>query len=170
MAQSKSPAGRSAAPEDASPGASIDADMIRKLAIILKETDLSEIEIERKDFRIRVARAIHVAAQVAVAPSAPAAPATMVAAPPALAASGKSALAEGTVTSPMVGTVYLSPAPDKPPFVTLGAKVRRGQTLLIIEAMKTFNEIPAPRDGTVTAILVEAGHPVEYGEALLVLE
>lgn len=148
--------------------AMLDADLIRSLAEILKETDLSEIEIERKDFRIRVARSINVAAQVAL-PAPAAAPVSL--APAAeTSVSAKPAPAAGAVTSPMVGTAYLSPAPDKPPFVTVGAKVRRGQTLLIIEAMKTFNEIPSPRDGTVSAILVEAGHPVEFGQPLIVVD
>ncbi len=169
MTQTKTPGTRSATSREAS-GGLVDAALIRDLADILKETDLSEIEIERKDFRIRVAREIHVSTHVAVPP--PAHPGPAATALPSLAISPavKPTPSEGTVTSPMVGTVYLSPAPDKPAFVAVGAKVRRGQTLLIIEAMKTFNEIPAPRDGTVTAILVEAGHPVEYGEALLVLE
>ena len=166
MTQTKTPGARTAASREAS-GGLVDAALIRDLADILKETDLSEIEIERKDFRIRVAREIHVSTHVAVPPPPPQAPALP---PLAISPTVKPTPGEGTVTSPMVGTVYLSPAPDKPAFVAIGAKVRRGQTLLIIEAMKTFNEIPAPRDGTVTAILVEAGHPVEYGEALLVLE
>lgn len=154
-----------------SASSALDADLIRALAQILKETDLSEIEIERKDFRIRVARTLNVAAQVSVGPSSPPMPAALLppqaelAVPPASTAS-----LHGAVTSPMVGTVYLAPAPDKPPFIAVGAKVTRGQTLLIIEAMKTFNEIPAPRDGTVSAILVEAGRPVEYGEPLLILD
>ena len=142
---------------------SLDADLIRSLAEILKETDLSEIEIERKDFRIRVARNMTVSAQVAMAP----AHLPVMSAPPLV--EGPIAPNPNAVASPMVGTAYLSPAPDKPPFVTLGSKVRRGQTLLVIEAMKTFNEIPAPRDGVISDILVESGHPVEFGQPLIVI-
>lgn len=143
-----------------------DTDLIRSLAELLRENDLSEIEIERKDFRIRVARSVTMSTQNLAGPTSAA---------PTIAASALEVTqapagpAEGTLTSPMVGTVYLSPSPDKPPFVTVGSPVRRGQTLLIIEAMKTFNEIQAPRDGVISAIFVEPGRPVEYGEALLVI-
>jgi acetyl-CoA carboxylase biotin carboxyl carrier protein len=149
----------------------IDATLIRSLAAILKETDLSEIEVEQKGLRLRVARNVTVAAQV-VAPSAALAAA---AAPPAVtldAAPGdapRKAPVTGAVTSPMVGTVYRAAAPDKPNFVEVGSAVRQGQTILIIEAMKTFNEIPAPRAGTVTEILVASGEPVEFGQALVVI-
>jgi acetyl-CoA carboxylase biotin carboxyl carrier protein len=152
----------------------IDADAIRALADILSETDLTEIEVEQKGLRIRVARHLSVSASVAPTVTAPvvavaAAPQPVAAAgPPSLPA--KSGPKPGAVTSPMVGTVYRAPSPDKANFVEVGSQVRQGQTLLIIEAMKTFNEIPAPRAGTVTEILVESGHPVEYGEALVVIE
>jgi len=145
---------------------SIDADMIRDLADLLSETGLTEIEIEHKDMRVRVARG----GAAALAP----APATM-AAPPAAAetaASGTApaAASPGTVTSPMVGTVYRSPEPGADPFVEVGAAVSEGQTVMIIEAMKTMNHIPSPRSGTVTQILVEDGQPVEFGEPLVVIE
>jgi len=156
-----------------------DADAIRKLADILRETDLTEIEVSEKDSRIRVARII---------PMAPAAPANYYTAPamqmpmgqmpmhyaPASAPAADPAALDlkhpGLVTSPMVGVAYLSPEPGAPPYVTLGAKVSVGQTVLLIEAMKTFNQIKATRAGTVTRILVEAGTPVEYGEPLVLVE
>lgn len=146
----------------------IDPDLIRSLAAILKETDLSEIEVEQRGLRIRVARNLQVAASVAV-PQAPSVVAQPVVTPIVAAPEGKPSIPEGAVTSPMVGTAYRAPSPDKPNFVEIGGQVRKGQTLLIIEAMKTFNEIPAPRDGTVTQILVESGHPVEYGQPLVVI-
>ncbi|PYE35639.1 biotin carboxyl carrier protein [Rhizobium sp. PP-F2F-G38] len=143
----------------------IDQALIRDLANILNETDLTEIEIEQEDLRIRVSRAgtpQYVSAPVPVA--APAAVAAAVA-PDAAARISKNAL-----TAPMVGTAYLSPAPGSRPFIEVGATVKEGQTVLIIEAMKTMNQIPAPRSGKVVEILVEDGAPVEYGEALVVIE
>ena len=139
---------------------SIDADMIRDLADLLSETGLTEIEIEHKDMRVRVARG------GAAAPTAMAAP------PAADTAASDTAPAAipGTVTSPMVGTVYRSPEPGADPFVEVGAAVSEGQTVMIIEAMKTMNHIPSPRSGTVTQILVEDGQPVEFGEPLVVIE
>ncbi|PZN52767.1 MAG: acetyl-CoA carboxylase biotin carboxyl carrier protein [Proteobacteria bacterium] len=147
----------------------IDQKLIRDLAGILNDTNLTEIEVEYGDLKLRVARqapAVHaVAAPPPQAPaSAPAAPAQAPAAP-AAADPGKNA-----VPSPMVGTAYLAPAPDAKPFVEVGQKVKEGQTLLIIEAMKTMNQIPSPRAGTVTAILVEDAQPVEYGMPLVVIE
>ena len=148
----------------------IDKDLIRELSQLLTETDLSEIEIEQDGLRIRVARAFHGALP---APAhAPAPPAK--AAPPAVQA--ESPVEEdiskhpGLVTSPMVGTAYRAPEPGAKPFIEVGSKVKAGQTLLIVEAMKTMNPIPAPREGTVSAILITDGHPVEYGEPLLVIE
>jgi len=142
----------------------VDPDAIRQLAAILAETGLSEIEIADKDNRIRVARTISGAPAAApvqvVVPNAPAA--TAVSAEPSIPA--------GAVTSPMVGVAYLSPEPGAPNFVTVGQSVSAGQTLLLIEAMKTFNQIKAPSAGTVTQILVASGSPVEYGEALVVIE
>jgi len=145
---------------------SIDQELIRELADLLKETDLSEIEVEAEDVKIRVARQINASVSVAQQP-APAAPAPAAAAPAAKSEGGTPA---GAVTSPMVGTVYLAPEPGAAPFVTVGSKVSAGQSLLIIEAMKTMNQIPAPKAGTVTKILVEDGMPVEFGEPLLVIE
>jgi acetyl-CoA carboxylase biotin carboxyl carrier protein len=150
----------------------IDPDVIRALADILKETDLTEIEVEQKGLRVRVARNLVVAANVAMPSVAPvAAPvAVAVEANAATVPAGRGAALPGAVTSPMVGTAYRAPSPDKPNFVEVGAVVKQGQTLLIIEAMKTFNEIPAPRAGTITQVLVESGHPVEFGQALVVIE
>jgi acetyl-CoA carboxylase biotin carboxyl carrier protein len=138
-----------------------DSTLIRELASLLDETNLTEIEIERAGLRVRVARNLTVAAAVpaAIAPAgAPAAAAADVATHP------------GLVPSPMVGTVYWASEPGAKPFVEIGARVSVGQTLLIIEAMKTMNQIPSPRAGTVTQILVEDGQPVEFGEPLVIIE
>jgi acetyl-CoA carboxylase biotin carboxyl carrier protein len=148
-----------------------DGALIRELALLLAETNLTEIEIERAGLRVRVARNISIAATVpahaaaVVAPTAIAAPTT--AAAPAAADFSKH---PGMVPSPMVGTVYWASEPGAKPFVEVGTKVTAGQTLVIIEAMKTMNQIPAPRAGTVTQILVEDGSPVEYGEPLMIIE
>jgi acetyl-CoA carboxylase biotin carboxyl carrier protein len=145
-----------------------DSALIRELALLLDETSLSEIEIERAGLRVRVARNISVAASVPV-PVQPAAPAS--AAPtPAAADAMDLAKHPGVVPSPMVGTAYWSPEPGAKPFIEIGSKVSQGQTLLIIEAMKTMNQIPSPRSGTVTQILVEDGQPVEFGEPLVIIE
>jgi len=151
----------------------IDTRLVRKLAGILTDTGLTEIEVERGGLRVRVARqssAQQVYAAPAAAPAAappPAAPAPVAAAP----ATAASAAARGeTVKSPMVGTVYLAPQPGADPFIKVGDKVTAGQTLLIVEAMKTMNPIPAPRAGTVLEILVTDSDPVEFGEPLVVLE
>ncbi|CAO4156783.1 acetyl-CoA carboxylase biotin carboxyl carrier protein [Methylorubrum extorquens] len=149
-----------------------DPELVRELARMVAETDLTEIEVEKGDLRIRVARKIETVS-VQVAPSAPAAAAAPVAAAPAALtpAPAKSGAGHpGAVPSPMVGTAYLRPSPDAKPFIEIGTKVQAGDKLLLVEAMKTFNEIVAPRAGTVTAIFIEDGMPVEYGEALLVLE
>ncbi|MFC3071950.1 acetyl-CoA carboxylase biotin carboxyl carrier protein [Shinella pollutisoli] len=148
----------------------IDQALIRDLANILNETDLTEIEVEQDDLRIRVSRAgTPQYVQAPVAPPAAAqfaaAPAAAAAAPVADARSNKNA-----VTAPMVGTAYLSPAPGARPFVEVGSTVKEGQTILIIEAMKTMNQIPAPRSGKVTEILVGDAAPVEYGEPLVIIE
>lgn len=160
-------------------GIQFDADAIRKLADILRETDLTEIELSEKDSRIRVARIIPAAlaapAQYYAAPPmqmqapAPAAP-SIAPAPVAADPEAIDPKHPGLVTSPMVGVAYLSPEPGAAPFITLGAKVTQGQTVLLIEAMKTFNQIKATRAGTVTRILVEAGTPVEYGQPLVLVE
>ena len=141
-----------------------DPDAIRALAAVLAETGLSEIEIAEKDSRIRVVRA-GTGSAVAIAPIAAAPLPAPVAAPPA-----DEANHPGAVTSPMVGVAYLSPEPGSPPFVTVGQTVTAGQTLLLIEAMKTFNQIKAPKAGTVARILVANSTPVEYGEVLMILE
>ena len=147
----------------------IDPDTIRALAAVLTETGLTEIEIADKDSRIRVVRGGGVSsANVTVAAPAAAAPAPAPAAAPILAADPSKH--PGAVTSPMVGVAYLSPEPGAPAFVTVGQQVTAGQTLLLIEAMKTFNQIKATKSGTVSAILVQNGAPVEYGEVLAVLE
>lgn len=145
---------------------SIDQDLIRELAALLTETDLSEIEVEQDGLRIRVARTMGVMA------SAPApAPAPGAAAPAAPAPAADDAAAHpGAVTSPMVGTAYVAPEPGAQPFVSVGGQVKAGQTVMIVEAMKTMNPIPAPKGGTVTSILISDGQPVEYGEPLLIIE
>jgi len=146
---------------------SVDQQLIRDLAGILNETNLTEIEVELGDLKLRVSRtapAVHaVAAPSYSAPVAAAAPAAVAA--PAAADPSKNA-----VLSPMVGTAYLSPSPGAKPFIEIGQTIKEGQTLLIIEAMKTMNQIPAPRSGTVTAILFEDSQPVEFGEPLVVIE
>ncbi|MEQ8282128.1 MAG: acetyl-CoA carboxylase biotin carboxyl carrier protein [Parvibaculum sp.] len=142
----------------------VDQELIRQLAALLKETELSEIEIETDNLKLRVSRQVQqVSAHFAPAPAAP----TAAAAAPAPA---DAASHPGAVASPMVGTAYLAAEPGTPPFVTVGSTVKEGQTVLIIEAMKTMNHIPAPRSGKVSAILVEDGQPVEFGEPLLVIE
>lgn len=152
-------------------GVSFDPAAIRELAEILRETDLTEIELVESDSRIRVARQVTVqaVATVAAPPAAAPAPVAAAALPSAIAPEAEGPH-PGAVTSPMVGVAYLAPEPGAAPFVTVGARVAQGQTLLLIEAMKTFNQIRAPKAGTVTRILVEAGSPVEYGEPLLVIE
>ena len=151
-------------------GVTFDPAAIRELAKILRETDLTEIELVESDSRIRVARQITVQA-VAQMAAAPAVAAAAVAAPlPSATAAEAEGPHPGTITSPMVGVAYLAPEPGAAPFITVGARVAQGQTLLLIEAMKTFNQIRAPKAGTVTRILVEGGSPVEYGEPLLVIE
>jgi acetyl-CoA carboxylase biotin carboxyl carrier protein len=143
-----------------------DSALIRELALLLDETNLTEIEIERAGLRVRVARNISINA--AMPTTMAAAPAmAMVAAPAAAADIAKH---PGVVPSPMVGTAYWASEPGAKPFIEVGTKVSVGQTLLIIEAMKTMNQIPSPRAGTVTQILVEDGQPVEFGEPLVIIE
>jgi acetyl-CoA carboxylase biotin carboxyl carrier protein len=141
-----------------------DSALIRELALLLDETSLTEIEIERAGLRLRVARNISIAASM---PQNFQAPAPAVAAPAAVADIAKH---PGVVPSPMVGTAYWASEPGAKPFIEVGARVSVGQTLLIIEAMKTMNQIPSPRAGTVTQILVEDGQPVEFGEPLVIIE
>ena len=146
----------------------VDQQLIRDLAGILNDTNLTEIEVELGDLKVRVSRhspAVHAVAAPAYAPAAPTSPQFPASAAPAVADVSKNA-----VPSPMVGTAYLSPSPDAKPFIMVGQAVTEGQTLLIIEAMKTMNQIPSPRAGTVTAILFEDAQPVEYGMPLVVIE
>jgi acetyl-CoA carboxylase biotin carboxyl carrier protein len=145
-------------------------DLIRSLAGILNETGLTEIELEREGTKFRVAKKMTAVAHVSA--PAPVHHAPQVAAPAVLAPAAKASDADhpGTVKSPMVGTVYRAPAPGAANFVDVGSDVKEGQTLLIIEAMKTMNQINAPRAGKVTHVFVDNGHPVEYGEALVVIE
>ena len=154
----------------------IDATLVRQLADILNDTSLTEIEVERGELRIRVAREITAAPvmQYAAAPQAyaPAPAAAAAAAPLSMPSDPATIVAKAgeTVKSPMVGTVYLQASPEAAPFIKAGDKVKQGQTLLIVEAMKTMNPIQAPRDGVVSEILVGDGQPVEFGEALVMLE
>lgn len=144
--------------------------LIRELAQLLNDTGLSEIEIEKSGLKVRVARTVTIAAAVPPAPT-PFAPSSSPApAPSSPAASADPGKHPGAVKSPMVGTAYRSPDPKAPPFVEVGTRVQQGDTLLIIEAMKTMNQIPAPRSGTVTAVMVENGQPVEFGEPLVIIE
>lgn len=155
------------APEPAPGLDAANEQIVRTLARLLGETGLTEIEIERAGLRVRVARqSVAVAATVAAPAAAPA-------------AAGVYAVTDGpmdpskhpgVVTSPMVGTTYLAPEPEARPFVEIGTVVKAGETVLIIEAMKTMNQIPAPKSGTVTQILVEDGQPVEFGEPLMIIE
>jgi acetyl-CoA carboxylase biotin carboxyl carrier protein len=147
----------------------VDKAMIRELSALLEETGLSEIEIEQSGLRVRVARGgqfINAGPMAAPIP-----PASLVA-PAGITSTAAPDPAKhpGLVASPMVGTAYLSPEPGARPFVEVGSKVRVGQTLLIIEAMKTMNQIPAPRAGTVIQILIEDGRPVEFGEPMMIIE
>lgn len=155
---------------DKKPG--IDQGLIRDLANILTETNLTEIEVEQDDLRIRVSRSP--APQYVQAPAAQhaAAPAPGAAAAPAepAAPAKPEHNPKDIVSSPMVGTAYLAPSPGARPFAEVGQTVKEGQTILIIEAMKTMNQIPAPKSGTVTAILIEDGQPVEFGEPLVTIQ
>ena len=143
----------------------IDQDLIRDLAALLKETDLSEIELEQDDWRIRIARSAPGEAVIMRPAAAPAGTAEET-------SGGDIDPADnpGAVPSPMVGTAYMASAPGAAPFVEVGAQVSEGQTLMIIEAMKTMNHIPAPRAGKIAAVLVEDGQPVEFGEPLMIIE
>jgi acetyl-CoA carboxylase biotin carboxyl carrier protein len=143
-----------------------DSALIRELALLLDETNLTEIEIERAGLRVRVARNISIAASMPPGIQ-PVGAAPAAAAPVAVADIAKH---PGVVPSPMVGTAYWASEPGAKPFIEVGSKVSVGQTLLIIEAMKTMNQIPSPRAGTVTQILVEDGQPVEFGEPLVIIE
>ncbi len=150
----------------------IDQQLIRDLAGILNDTNLTEIEVELDDFKVRVSRQAPAVHAVAAPAPAYAAPLPLPAAAPVAspAAGAPAEASKNAVPSPMVGTAYLAPSPDAKPFIEVGQAVKEGQTLLIIEAMKTMNQIPSPRSGTVTAILVEDAQPVEYGMPLVVIE
>jgi len=139
--------------------------LIRELADLLNETGLSEIEIEKSGLKIRVARNVSIQSAVAAAPAP-----TAATGPAAAKAPSDPSKHPGVVKSPMVGTAYRSPEPGSPPFIEIGARVSQGDTLLIIEAMKTMNQIPAPHSGKVTTILIENGQPVEFGEPLVIIE
>ena len=147
----------------------IDPELVRELAELLNQTDLTEIEVEKGDLRVRVARNISTTVQVPAAAPMVAMPAP-VAAAAAPVETKPTAAHPGAVPSPMVGTAYRRPSPDAKPFVEIGSVVKQGERILLVEAMKTFNDIVAPRAGKVTAIFVEDGQPVEYGEPLLVIE
>jgi acetyl-CoA carboxylase biotin carboxyl carrier protein len=153
-----------------------DPDLVRELATLIAETDLSEIEVEKGDLRIRVARdrvvqQIQVPVASAVAPPLPAAAIPSAAPAPAADADPKALASHpGAVLSPMVGTAYRKPSPEAKTFVEVGSRVESGARVLLVEAMKTFNDIVAPRAGTVTAIFIEDGQPVEFGEPLLLIE
>lgn len=150
----------------------LDTGLIRELAAILREADLGELEVEHEGLRVRVSKPaaptiMHAAP--APAPAAMAAPAAL-AAPAATAAAAAAAASDNAVKSPMVGTVYLSPDPNSKAYINIGDKVKKGDTLMLIEAMKTFNPVEADRAGTVKAIYVDNAQPVEYGEALVLIE
>jgi acetyl-CoA carboxylase biotin carboxyl carrier protein len=145
------------------PGSAIDHDLVRELAKLLDETGLTEIDYERDGQRVRVARHYQPVTGPAAAPSAPAVLSTPITAL-------EPAKHPGVVNSPMVGTAYRGPEPGSRPYVEIGSTVRAGDTLLIVEAMKTMNQIPAPRAGRVIQILVEDGQPVEFGEPLMIIE
>ena len=154
-------------PDQKAPADPIDARLVRRLAAILNDTGLTEIEVERGDLRIKVARNV---GGPAIAPAVYAAPAPVAATAPTTAAAPAPAHREGDlVNSPMVGTVYLQAEPGAPPFVRVGDNVAEGATLLIVEAMKTMNPIPAPRAGRILEILVADGQPVEFGEPLVAI-
>jgi acetyl-CoA carboxylase biotin carboxyl carrier protein len=151
-------------------GSTLDKDLIRELAELLEETGLTEIEIELEGRRFRVARGVNLTTTLTT--NGNGIPVTQEHHEPKPRASQMEEVGvqPGSVTSPMVGTAYRSPEPGAPPFVEIGTRVAAGQTLLIIEAMKTMNQIPSPKAGVVVAILIEDGQPVEYGEPLVVIE
>jgi acetyl-CoA carboxylase biotin carboxyl carrier protein len=160
-------------PKKSAAGGGVDTALVREIAQLLAEADITEIEVQKGDLRIRVARtpaalvpAVPSPVSVQVAPS----PAPVVLSAQAPSPAQTAADHPGAVKSPMVGTAYLRPSPEAKQFVEVGSQVKAGEKILLVEAMKTFNEILAPRAGTVTQILVEDGQPVEYGEPLLIIE
>ncbi len=167
------------APKAKKPKSGVDADLVRELAKVLDDTGLTEIEVEYGELRLRLARTLVMAQQPpahthvvhsAPAPAPAALPAPAAPPPAAPAPAADAASHPGAVPSPMVGTAYLSPEPGAPMFIKVGDTVSAGQTLMVVEAMKTFNPIPAPRAGKITAILVSDAQPVEFGEPLVILE
>lgn len=169
----KEPTGMTAKTSDSK--GSAEREMIRELAELLNETGLSEIEIEKSGLRIRVARQLTVSAVAAPVTALPAAAAAAAAAQAAVAPAAIDATTDfskhpGAVKSPMVGTAYRAAEPGTAPFIEIGKRVGAGDTLLIIEAMKTMNQIPAPKAGTISAILFENGQPVEFGEPLVIID
>ncbi len=151
------------------PAESGELSLIRKLAEILNETGLTEIELDHKGAKVRVSKTVHATAMVAAPQShAPAAPVAQAA--PVAAVAVVAEVSGTPLKSPMVGTAYLSPTPGSAPFAALGSMVKEGQTLLIIEAMKTMNQIGAPKSGKLVKVLIDNGVPVEYGETLMVIE
>jgi acetyl-CoA carboxylase biotin carboxyl carrier protein len=158
-------------PKDPSPKTGTEQALIRDLAEILNDTGLTEIEVEREGLWVRVARQVTQAAPIQTAVHAPiVAHVPMSATTPVITAASEAINNPGTVKSPMVGTTYMSAEPGAAPFIEVGSRVTAGQTLLIIEAMKTMNQIPAPKAGTVTAIFIKNAQPVEYGEPLVIIE
>jgi acetyl-CoA carboxylase biotin carboxyl carrier protein len=152
------------------PKLDIDTEYIEKLADIIGRTGLTEIELAQGEIKIRVARQVQMVVEAAARPAMGHEQAPAVAAASPIAAPAAEASHPGLITSPMVGTVYLSPEPGAPAFVSVGDEVREGQTLLIIEAMKVMNAIRAPRGGRVSRVIVQNAAPVEYGEPLLIIE
>jgi acetyl-CoA carboxylase biotin carboxyl carrier protein len=147
----------------------IDQDLIRELAQLLEETGLTEIEVEQNGLRLRIARQGPIN-QVSTTVPLLAQPLQAAVATPGVMSQADPSQLPGVVASPMVGTAYRASEPGGMPFVDIGSKVAAGDTILIIEAMKTMNQIPAPRAGTVTQIFVDDGHPVEFGEPLMIIE
>jgi acetyl-CoA carboxylase biotin carboxyl carrier protein len=148
----------------------LDTGLVRELAAILREADLGEIEVEHEGLRVRVSKPAAPVVQAAVAAPAPVAVAAAPAAAPAAPAEAAPATPDNAIKSPMVGTAYLSPEPGAKAFVAVGDKVKKGDTLMLVEAMKTFNPVEADRAGTVKAIYVTDSQPVEYGEPLILIE
>jgi acetyl-CoA carboxylase biotin carboxyl carrier protein len=178
----RAPAQKAATRRDAATKPAIDTDLVRTIALLLKETDVGEIEVAKGDLKIRVARQIAASAASFVAATA-AAPSYVASAPaasaPAMTPSAahtapleaaEAAAHPGAVNSPMVGTAYRKPSPDAKNFVEVGSVVKAGDKLMLIEAMKTFNDIVAPRAGTISAVLIEDGQPVEFGQTLFVID
>ena len=160
--------------KDKSKAISSEQKIIRDLAELLNDTGLTEIEIEKDGLKVRVARSISISTTTHSTPaihhSASSAPTTSSTGPASAQSPIDPSAHPGAIKSPMVGTAYRSPEPSAPPFIEVGSRIQQGDTLLIIEAMKTMNQIPAPRSGTVTAIFFENGQPVEFGEVLAIIE